>query len=79
MVEPRLRGNNVFTALVRLFLPKRRIWINALHPRHPTGFFRFEARIPVMDVDEFSEDGELYTMQTENWHRMQTVQDQAIH
>ena len=68
MVEPRLRANNVFTALMQVFLPNRRIWVNALHSQHLAGHFRFEARIPLRDIHEFSQDGELCALRTENWN-----------
>ena|SRR6266705_6732882 len=69
MGEPRIRKNNLLWALVVLILPKERIWINALDSRRfPDASFRFEARVPVVDAREFSEEGELYAMQSDSWH-----------
>lgn len=49
-------------------MPKQLIWINALHPRHPDGYFRFQARVPNVDIREYAENGELYAIESDNWN-----------
>jgi hypothetical protein len=43
-------------------LPKRTIWVNAMHAFHRNGHFRFEAFVPVMDIQHYAENGELYAL-----------------
>jgi hypothetical protein len=76
MDESRIRKNNLLWALVVLILPKQRIWINAIDSRgFPEASIRFEARVPVIDVREFAEEGELYAMASDSWHWVGCVHD----
>ncbi len=59
------RPLNWASMLGMMFLPKRRIWVNAFHAAHPQGHYRFEAIVPLMDIAEYAENGELYAMQSD--------------
>ena len=59
------RPLNWASILGMMVLPKRSIWVNAIHFSHPLGHYRFEAHVPSMDIAEYAENGELYAMQND--------------
>jgi hypothetical protein len=68
MTEPRYRKNSILRALMVLLSPKRDVRVNALHPRHPDGHFTFEVNVPIRDIQEYADGGELYAVQSPDWN-----------